>query len=162
MKNFLWALVAVVLFGGGYLLWTGSAKAPTVVESDVNSETSPNTDVDKDEDTAGIEDNFAASIAYSSEGFSPSTVTIKKGQTVRFLNTSNENTWPASAVHPRHQAYPGSDIKKCGGGEQGLIFDACRGLIPGEMWDFTFTQAGTWKYHDHLHASKTGSVTVTE
>ncbi|MEK7069071.1 MAG: hypothetical protein AAB947_01665 [Patescibacteria group bacterium] len=162
MKNFLWALAVVIIFGGGYLLWTDSAKAPTV-ESAVNSETViSNTDVDNDENNAGAEDNFSASVAYSSEGFSPSVVTIKKGETVRFLNTSNEKTWPASSIHPGHRAYPGSDIKKCGGEDRGVIFDACRGLIPGEMWDFTFTQVGTWKYHDHMHAGKTGSVTVTE
>ena len=97
-------------------------------------------------------------ITFTDAGFEPSTVAIKKGQTVRWMNNSSTNTWPASAVHPTHSIYPQKSASDC----LGSSFDACRGLAKGETWDFTFNDVGTWKFHDHLHASKTGSVTVTE
>ena len=97
-------------------------------------------------------------ITYADAGYSPSSVTIKKGETVRWTNNSNAETWPASAMHPTHSVYPDKSAGDC----LGSSFDACRGLKTGESWDFTFNTAGTWRFHDHLRASNTGSVTVTE
>lgn len=154
MRNFLWVLVVVVILGGGYVLWQNNSTPAT--SNTETPDTTGNTNID--DENAGAEDNFAASVAYSEGGFSPGSVTVRKGQTVRFLNTSDENTWPASVVHPTHGVYPEKTASDC----LGSAFDACRGLIPGEMWDFTFNQVGEWKYHDHLHPSKFGSITVSE
>src|SRR3990172_6989615 len=63
-------------------------------------------------------------IEITSSGFTPSTLTISKGTTVTFINKDTEEHWPASAIHPTHQAYPGSGIEKCGTSEQNMIFDA--------------------------------------
>ena len=88
------------------------------------------------------------SIVMNENGFSPATITVPKGTLVVFSNKGSRPHWPASAVHPTHELLPG--------------FDALRGIAPGESYSFTFTKAGTWKYHDHLNPSRTGSVTVTE
>ncbi|GIU68236.1 MAG: hypothetical protein KatS3mg001_086 [Candidatus Pacearchaeota archaeon] len=93
-------------------------------------------------------------------GFSPSVLTIKKGERVTWINKAGRESWPASAIHPTHRVYPGSDINKCGTSEESLIFDACRGIPPGESWSFTFNEVGSWKYHDHLQASVTGTIVV--
>jgi len=93
-------------------------------------------------------------ITYTDEGFSPLSLTVASGTTVTFKNQSSNPMWPASALHPTHGVYPTT------GGCIGSTFDACRGIAPGESWSFKFDIAGTWKYHDHLNASKTGTIIV--
>jgi len=97
-------------------------------------------------------------VTITAEGFSPKTLTITEGTTVTFTNGDSNNHWPASAMHPTHTVYPGSDIKKCGSDE--TIFDACKGLGQGELFSFTFNEKGSWKYHDHLSVSSTGTIVV--
>ena len=77
---------------------------------------------------------------------------------VTFFNEDSNKHWPASAMHPTHTLYPGSGIEKCGTGEK--IFDACKGLEQGESFSFTFNEKGSWKYHDHLSVSSTGTIVV--
>lgn len=92
-------------------------------------------------------------IEITSSGFTPSELTISRGETVTWVNKDTEEHWPASAQHPTHTVYPGSNIEKCGTAEQESIFDACHGLSPGESWSFTFNEVGTWNYHEHLDIS---------
>lgn len=109
-------------------------------------------------DEANDDNNQNQTISYTDSGFSPSTLNISAGTMVKFVNNSSLPVWPASAMHPTHKEYPGSDIVKCVTGE--IIFDACRGIAPGESWSFTFDIKGAWKYHDHLKASNFGTITV--
>ncbi len=102
--------------------------------------------------------NTARTIEITSTGFGPSTITIAKGAAVMWLNKDTAGHWPASAVHPTHKVYPGSDIAKCGTGEE--IFDACKGLAQGESFTFRFNEKGTWQYHDHVTPSMFGTVNV--
>lgn len=81
-------------------------------------------------------------------GFTPGSITVKKGTTVVFKNTDVVGHWPASAPHPTHTIYPEFDSKKT--------------IAAGQSWSFTFEKVGTWKYHDHLNPTIYGSVTVTE
>lgn len=97
-------------------------------------------------------------ITKTDEGFTPAQVEITKGQTVRFVNNSNRDMWPASAFHPTHTIYP----EKTGSDCLGSSFDACEGIPPGESWPFTFNEVGEWRYHDHLNASRSGTVIVIE
>ena len=83
-------------------------------------------------------------IEISSSGFYPATLTIKKGGTVTWINKDTEKHWPASAMHPTHTVYPGSNIEKCGTIEEEGIFDSCRGLDTGESYSFTFNEIGSW------------------
>ena len=87
-------------------------------------------------------------ITYSDTGFAPQTVTVKKGATVTFINESSQSMWVASALHPTHQLLPG--------------FDQLKSVSRGGSYEYTFDKVGTWKYHNHMAASDTGSVTVTE
>ncbi|MBI2583824.1 MAG: hypothetical protein HYW25_04105 [Candidatus Aenigmarchaeota archaeon] len=95
-----------------------------------------------------------ATVEMSESGFSPSTLTVAAGTEVHFENVGSSDHWPASAVHPTHTAYPE------GGGCIGSAFDACEGIPPGGDWHFVFNEAGTWRYHDHLNPSLTGTVVV--
>ncbi len=93
-------------------------------------------------------------VAYTDNGFSPSSVSIKKGATVRFINQSIETMRVASNPHPIHNGYPTT------GGCVSSTFDSCRGIAPGDSWSFTFDIAGTWGYHNHMNPGKQGKVTV--
>ncbi len=78
--------------------------------------------------------------------FIPSELKIKKGDTVVWTNRDSSPAWPASAIHPTHQVYPG--------------FDALKGLNTGESYSFIFDKIGSWKYHNHLSPSVTGAIIV--
>lgn len=90
---------------------------------------------------------FAASIRYTDNGYDPSIVTIKKGESVQWVNDStNGEMWVASNPHPQHSDYPG--------------FDQLQGVAKGSIYTFTFNNAGIWGYHNHLSPDKTGRVIV--
>ncbi len=93
-------------------------------------------------------------------GYSPQKVTVKQGDTVKWVNNSSSENWPASAKHPTHEVYPGSSITKCGTAEESNIFDACRGLKAGESYSFTFNEKGMWAYHEHIAVKMFGQVVV--
>ncbi len=86
-------------------------------------------------------------VTYGESGFSPDTLRIKVGATVSFKNQRSESMWIASNPHPIHTDYSG--------------FDAKRGYTKGESYSFTFTQSGSWKYHDHLNPG-TGGIIIVE
>jgi plastocyanin len=85
-------------------------------------------------------------VSYASTGFSPSSITIKAGDTVTFTNGTSSKMWVASDPHPQHTDF--SD------------FDAGKGYEAGTSYSYTFMEAGTFTYHDHLHSSMRGTVTV--
>jgi len=97
----------------------------------------------------------ATTIVYTNEGFSPSSVTVQKGTAVTFVNESQRGFWPATALHPTHEIYPDKE-SNCGTS----AFDACKPFAPGTSWTFTFNEIGTWRYHDHISASYTGTIIV--
>ena len=98
----------------------------------------------------------AVTITLTDDGYVPSEVTIDKGEAVRWVNESNGDMWPASAVHPTHSLYPEKSPTDC----LGSSFDACARIPKGGSWEFTFTDVGSWKFHDHMRPSKTGVVNV--
>jgi len=74
-------------------------------------------------------------------------ISIKRGQTIRFENTSvDEMYWPASNIHPSHGIYP--------------EFDPQEPVMAGKSWSFKFNKAGSWRFHDHLHPQITGTINV--
>ncbi len=99
-------------------------------------------------------------VQITSSGFVPETVTVNAGDKVEWTNKHTVDAWVASAVHPIHSAYPGSDINKCNSVERDELFDACTRLGQDQSWGFTFNEKGTWKYHNHLNPGQTGTVVV--
>ncbi|MBI2642691.1 MAG: hypothetical protein HYW97_02525 [Candidatus Wildermuthbacteria bacterium] len=99
-------------------------------------------------------------VLYTDSGFAPQVFTIKQGEEVTFVNQSSNPMWAASAIHPTHKVYPGSDIAKCATGEASAIFDSCKGVASGEEWSFTFSEKGNWGYHDHLSPNMRGTIIV--
>lgn len=99
-------------------------------------------------------------IVYTDSGYAPNIITIKKGGTVIWKNESSGSMWTASAMHPTHRVYPGTDVSACGTQTLIPMFDSCAGIVSGQSWSFTFKNVGTWKYHDHASPSNYGSVVV--
>jgi len=98
----------------------------------------------------------AATIVYTEQGFTPETITIKKGETVTFKNKSGRGMWVASNPHPTHTFYPEKSPSDC----LGSSFDACQAVAAGADWSYTFTSVGVWRYHDHLREDNQGTVIV--
>lgn len=99
-------------------------------------------------------------VIYTDSGYAANTITIKKGETVTWKNNSKFSMWTASAVHPTHKAYPGTNIALCGTNTLVAIFDACKGYDSGDSWSFKFDSVGTWGYHNHSNSSHWGKVVV--
>lgn len=154
--------VVVIVAVGGYFLFKGErAIAPSASETVSSGSAMPVPGTDTTETIVEpIGKKSAAIITFTDKGYTPTPVTVKVGDMVTFKNESSVDFWPASAMHPTHTVYPGSDIKKCGTAAESSIFDACRGIKPGAEWSFTFTQVGTWNYHDHLSPKYFGRIIV--
>ena len=86
-------------------------------------------------------------VEFNGSIFLPNVATIKKGQSIAFVNKSNQQMWPASNPHPTHDIYP--------------EFDPQEPIDTGKFWSFTFDRVGTWKYHNHLDPGVTGTIIVT-
>ncbi len=98
-----------------------------------------------EEDTTA---NDTRTVTYSATGFSPQVLTIKKGESVTFRNDGTAEMWVASGDHPVHSDLPG--------------FDALKNVGQGETYVYTFTQIGTWSFHNHANANHGGTIVVTE
>ncbi len=85
-------------------------------------------------------------IILRNDGFHPRVITIKAGETVTFKTARTKYFWPASDFHPSHTLYSDFDPKVPVG--------------PSESWTFTFTEAGTYPFHDHLAAFYSGMIRV--
>ncbi|MEK7480158.1 MAG: hypothetical protein AAB665_02605 [Patescibacteria group bacterium] len=154
MKNFLWALIIVVVLGSGYYLWQNNVTAPAAVDTGANSAVTP-TPTPTPAPSAPMD----ATITYNGDSFSPKEVLIRKGGTVTWVNASGGQMWVASAQHPSHTVYSGTSRQEHCPDTSGTAFDQCAG---GNNYTFTFDKVGTWNYHDHLNATAFGSVTVVE
>ncbi|MAF79764.1 hypothetical protein CL629_01660 [bacterium] len=120
---------------------------------------------DEGSEDAATEEDAAAdygenTIVYTDDGFSPVEIIVSVGEIVTFVNDSSRVVWPATAEHPTHTVYPGSDITKCDSAEAADMFDSCGPVMSDESWSFAFDEVGEWGYHDHLDSSYFGKVIV--
>lgn len=100
---------------------------------------------------------YGALITFTDTGFKPLKVSIKQGQTVRFLNQSDTyEMWVASNIHPTHSLYQEKGPNDC----LGSSFDQCEAVGEGEYWDFTFDVSGSWDFHNHTRAVEGGEIIV--
>ncbi len=79
------------------------------------------------------------------DGFSPQSQTIKKGETVMWINKSGETVTVNSDPHPTHNLHRFLN----------------RGELPSDSSvQVTFEESGTYGYHNHLSPSQTGTIIV--
>ncbi|MDP3785437.1 MAG: hypothetical protein Q8R12_05285 [bacterium] len=156
MKTLGIVIVIVVLLGLGWYFYSSQYSSPETLQQQAPASSAPLPEaslpaaapsaapsVSQGEAPSGPEETV---VEMTASGFSPSSLTLKVGDMVRFMNKDTKNHWPASAVHPTHQCYPG--------------FDALEAVAPGASYVFTFNVAKTCAFHDHLNPSLRGSITV--
>lgn len=155
-------IIVLAVAGIGYMLFSNTypAQAPTVDNQQANgnepSAPGPNTGTLTNTSTSTHDVNGPIVVSYTDNGFSPDSITVKKGDTVNFVNNSSKKMWVASNVHPTHKEYP--EAGTC----FTTVFAPTCGLASGGTFSFTFNLVGTWRYHNHLSSGDTGTVTVTQ
>lgn len=140
-----WIIIGVVLATvvGGFVYFFVTRNADSVVVYEAKSVMTPTPIALQEKD-----------VVYTDAGFSPKTLTIKKGTTVSFKNESSHKMHVASDPHPKHDAYPTK------GGCVGSTFDICTAISPSQSWSFTFDAIGTWSYHNDVNPSEDGTIIV--
>lgn len=137
------ALVILFLIAGWYYLQSQKGQPaygpPTPTPKTTEERQTPTTEATP----SAASENL---VEVQSLGFSPKDITVKVGESVTWINQDTESHQVNSAVHPTHLLYPPLNTV-------GL-------LNPGEKKSLSFPKVGTYKYHDHLNPSLTGSVTV--
>jgi plastocyanin len=129
--------------GGGDM--TGGANANVNTNVNVNDNASDNSGNVNDNTDGSITDVSIQNIAYS-----PSSITIPVGTTVRWTNNETANI-----SHTVTSGNPGD-------ADAGSLFDG--NLSSGESFTFTFEQAGTFIYFCRIHPAvmRDAMVIVTE
>lgn len=160
MQNtILWVVAAVVIVGGGFLLWQNMAKAPV----DVGGASTVVDGTTDDTDSTGSPQAGApmiAAVTYNTaDGFFPAEVTIKKGGSVSWTNSSDGQMWIATGPHPAHTGYSNTALAQHCPDTAEAAFDQCSN---GATYTFKFDKVGTWPYHNHSASTKFGRVIVVE
>lgn len=160
-KNIYMAVIAIVLILLIGFLIAGKKETSAPTTKDLNTEETSQQQEETQESSTPIQPVVKpstnkpavsvtnlppATVRYTADGFSPTTVTITKGGSVQFINDSNSQMWVASNPHPSHSAYP--------------AFDQRTSVGRGGTYTFTFTEIGKWYFHNHLNSSRTGLVIV--
>jgi len=150
-KNILLVIGAVVIVGMGMFLVLGgsndSDKPNTSGSAVSEAEQKSKAELANQAAEPAIDESGVTIISYTNDGFVPEDQTVAIGATVRFVNNSSVSMWVASDDHPTHKELP--------------EFDNKQGVGPGETYEFTFEEAGKWKYHDHLNPNAEGTISVT-
>lgn len=152
--------IVILVVGVFVLLRVSSDSDDTTNDSDVNfSQEKENTTDTKltspvpgnsiDEMIVNKDDSTIEAVVTYVEGrFDPSILgPVAPGTTVKFFNESSSTIQIASDDHPSHQDLPEFDSGS---------------LAPGEEYEFTFNEIGSWSFHDHFQPNVTGQVTVTD
>lgn len=134
-------MVVILVLIGWMLLRQKQTPAPT--PSSISTPSSTQSAAPAASEGAVMKEEKTVKI--TTNGFSPQNVTIKAGKTVTWVNSDSVDHTVNSVVHPTHLVYPPlnlGDIKS------------------SQKKSLVFPTAGTYRYHDHLNPSLTGSVTV--
>lgn len=92
------------------------------------------------------EEAGATTVTVTEDGFQPSSVTVKVGQKVVWVNTSGDDVVPV---------YTPFKLEESIGLEGDTVDDS-------DNWEVGFTQVGTYEYYDELHPERKGTVIVVE
>ncbi len=85
-------------------------------------------------------------VQITSKGFNPSSLDIKKGTVVEWINSDTSPHRIAANPYPTHSDLPNLDSKS--------------NLGPSSNYSYHFNQSGTFEYHDELNPSINASVKV--
>jgi plastocyanin len=145
-KATIWVIILLILVAAGGA-WVYFATKPSETANNAKTDTTKNTEENSPPVNNETGQETAATITATNDGFTPNTVTVKKGQSIKVVNDSSSPIEFSSADHPTHLQDPELNMTV---------------LQPGESGTITVTNVGTHGYHDHLSPSRTGKIVVTE
>ena len=157
------AVLAVVVALGWYAFAAMPASAPTLSETSTTTDTQQGAvPTGTPSDTPAAAGSATIIVSYSDAGFYPKEVSVRVGDTVRFANQSTHGMWVGVDEHPTHTEYDGTSTREhCAGGvATNGAFDQCSQAQNGGSFEYTFTKAGTFGYHNHARAANTGTIVV--
>lgn len=154
-KTIIAVIVIAVIAVGGYFLFSGQPNQQETQSPPTEHSTASQPEQAPSQQPAQMPAERI--VRYTRDGYMPSILAITKRETVVFVNENGQSMWTASAVHPTHSLYSGTNLGKHCPDISGTAFDQCG---PGNEFRFTFTKSGTWKYHNHLNASHTGTIII--
>lgn len=137
------AIILVVLVGG--LVWYSMTQQTELPQP--NTATPTTSPRDTTTNTEGETDQDVSVITYTDNGFSPSTLTVKAGDTITIKNDAESPVQFSSDDHPTHREHPEINMQV---------------LQPGGERQLTIAEPGTYMYHDHLDPNHTGTIIVTD
>jgi plastocyanin len=139
----------LVVFGVALLAWAlmGQKADAPASETQDHSQHEHEAETTDQADTATDAQQEEAVITFTSEGFSPNTLTVKVGTVVTVKNVSPSSVQFSSGDHPTHHSNEGMNLPA---------------LSPTESATFTAGPVGTFSFHDHFDDSKTGTLIITE
>jgi hypothetical protein len=130
-KTIVAVIVLIVIIGGAIIIFKPSkTNAP-----------SSSTGVSSVPDTTPV----ASTITYNGSSFSLSANTIKSGESIKIVNSSQTDLSFNSDPHPVHTDNPELNVGNIAAGQSRTI---------------KLTAKGTWGFHNHLDASQHGTITV--
>lgn len=130
-NKILLGIIAVIVLAGGYFLFANSPKNVPVNQTTTQTPTSQALEKELIEVTAS--------------GFSPSTIKVRVGTNVVWINKSGADANVSSVDHPAHRTYPALNL--------GNFQD-------GSSVQLRFDTIGTYNYHNHLNPEQIGTVIV--
>ncbi len=134
MKNIIIAVVVILILVGGFLFLSSSKNSNNTSKTASSSS-----------QTA----NAGATIEFKDGVFSPSSVLIKSGTKITWVNRSPEEIQIGANPHPIHDGN-----RELSGGEFVLTLES------GDSKSVTLNQTGTFSFHNHLQAGEGGTVIV--
>lgn len=134
-------LLSVLIIGGAYLLLSNTSTKQTAPQP--AAQPTPTQAVATP--TLEVKQASEALVDVTENGFSPTTVTIKKGTKVVWTNKTSRVVTVNSTPHPIHTDYPPLNLGP-------FTKDASVELM--------FDKSGTYTYHNHREPSMTGTVIV--
>jgi len=131
-------VIAVLILGGGILyLYKNQMAYKSPAAPTLTPISTPTQSLDKSAKEVTVE--------ITASGFQPKAVTIKADTKVVWVNKSGATVSINSADHPTHLVYPPLNL--------GVVED-------GNSASLVFDTVGTFKYHNHLNPSQTGTIVV--
>jgi len=146
MKNkILFGVIAVIIVVVGFLLVSKKKSSQTAPQ--ITEQTSPvaKPTITQAETTQTKTQMQEATVIIAGLGFEPVTINIQAGEKVVWINKSGELAAVNSDLHPTHLIYPQLNISSIPNGKAVFL---------------VFDKQGTYKYHNHLNPSQTGTVVV--
>jgi len=136
MRKWVFAIVIIlVIVGGLFLLGSNKSAAPQSIQTTQPTTQTSNAQPTQDKNT----------VTLTADGWSPSTLTVKAGSTVTWVNNEEVEATVNSDPHPVHTDYPPLNLGQ---------------FAKGQKLTLKFDKAGTYGYHNHLSPGQKGTIIV--